>query len=370
MATSPTRRRRGGRNPQAKVQAKFFEISRKAASFKEIDTGKPSALSKMIADKHGDSGPLLPQKKKDLDKAIKLYTEALELYREKVVTKNPSYFAGAYQNLGTTLMEARQYDKAEENMVEAEKISFGAGLTNSINHASILDNMVVLYIKTRAWEKAERAAADSLRFFPEDAASHQKAGLKILDKQARHARLCTMVGGLEKLQEAIKLCSIVLEKSSNKKVRKAQMNLIQSIAKSQVAMLTRDEELLQDAETQMSHSIGLAERGYGKSHSATADHCEYCSMFQGAIRKDYKVAEIMALKAADCREGHLAHMLKEEVFAQQKGGVDDKDFNYIKVDVLKDPRCRLLLEECLAMLGNVKAKRFLMPQQYLRWKGF
>ena len=207
-------------------------------------------------------------------------------------------------------------------MIQAEQISLGAGLQNSINHASICDNMVVLL---RAWEKAERAAADSLRFFPEDAATHQKAGLKVLDKQARHARLLTMVGGRENFVEAIKLCSIVLDNSSNKKARKAQMHLVQSIAKSQLAMLTRDEELLQDAETQMSQSIGLAERAYGKNHSTTADHCEYCCMFQGAIRRDYKVAEILALKAADCRQGHLEHMLKEEVFAQQKGLLKTKN---------------------------------------------
>ena len=76
-------------------------------------------------------------------------------------------------------------------------------------------------------------------------------------------------------------------------------------------------DLLQQAETEMSQSIQLAERGYGKKHTITAEHCEYNSMFQGGIRHDFNGAEILALKAADCREGHLKDLLAEEEFAKQ-----------------------------------------------------
>ena len=367
--SSSKKKKRGGRDPQAKLQVEFFDISRRAAALREPGTSdkKLTGLAKMMADKKGDSMPLPPGKKQNMDESIKLYEEALALYRDKVTTKNPSYFAGAYQNVATAMMEARRYVEAEEYFEQAEKISLAAGLQNSQNHASILENMVVLHIKARNWEKAERAARDSLRHYPEDSAAAQKAGLKLLDKKARHAKLCTMVG---KFQDAIELCSVVLDKSSNKKVRKSEMSLVQSIAKSELAILKRDKKLLQEAETQMSQSIGLAERAYSRKHSKTADHCEYCAMFQGAIRQDYNGAETMAMKAADCRQGHLETMMAEEIFARQKGAAEDKELNYIKVDIMQDDRCRFMMEECLAMLGNVHDRRFLRPAEYLKWKGF
>ena len=134
--------------------------------------------------------------------------------------------------------------------------------------------------------------------------------------------------------------------------------------------LTRNEDLLQQAETEMSQSIQLAERGYGKKHTITAEHCEYNSMFQGGIRHDFNGAEILALKAADCREGHLKDLLAEEEFAKQKGAEEDKDIQYIDKDIMKDDRTKLMMEDCLAMLGNVHERRFLRPWQYLVWKGF
>ena len=40
-----------------------------------------------------------------------------------------------------------------------------------------------------------------------------------------------------------------------------------SIAKSELAILKRDADLLQEAETEMAQSIGLAERGYAEAHN-------------------------------------------------------------------------------------------------------
>ena len=57
----------------------------------------------------------------------------------------------------------------------------------------------------------------------------------------------------------MKLYNKVLEKRKEK----ADLALIRSIAKSEHAILTRNEDLLQQAETEMSQSIQLAERGYG-----------------------------------------------------------------------------------------------------------
>ena len=84
-------------------------------------------------------------------------------------------------------------------------------------------------------------------------------------------------------------------------------------------------------------------------------------MFQGGIRHDFNGAEILALKAADCREGHLKDLLAEEEFAKQKGAEEDKDIQYIDKDIMKDDRTKLMMEDCLAMLGNVHERRFLRP---------
>ena len=61
-------------------------------------------------------------------------------------------------------------------------------------------------------------------------------------------------------------------------------------------------------------------------------------MFQGAIRHDINGAEILALKAADCREGHLKDLLAEEEFDKQKGAAEDKGLNYIDKDIMKDDK--------------------------------
>ena len=107
-----------------------------------------------------------------------------------------------------------------------------------------------------------------------------------------------------KVEEAIKLADEVLSKSSRKKAE-GRYGSSKEHSKSEHAILKRDADLLQEAETEMAQSIGLAERGYGKRHTITAEHCEYNAMFQGAIRHDINGAEILALKAADCREGQL-----------------------------------------------------------------
>ena len=65
--------------------------------------------------------------------------------------------------------------------------------------------------------KAERCAGDSLRLFPEDG-SPITGGMKLLDKKARHAKLCTIVS---KFEEAIELANEVIQQSSRKKKRKA-----------------------------------------------------------------------------------------------------------------------------------------------------
>ena len=361
--------RKNKRDPQAKLTVEFFDLSRKGAKLREVpkEKKKKSTLDKMVAKKLGDDGKALkPEHKRNVEESVKVYKEALELYRDKIITKNPSYYAGAHQNVATALIDCRKYVEAEKYFTEAERISKEAGLSKESNHSSILENMVILYIKCRDWEKAERCAGDSLRLFPEDG-SPITGGMKLLDKKARHAKLCTIVS---KFEEAIELANEVIQQSSRKKKRKADLALIRSIAKSEHAILTRNEDLLQQAETEMSQSIQLAERGYGKKHTITAEHCEYNSMFQGGIRHDFNGAEILALKAADCREGHLKDLLAEEEFAKQKGAEEDKDIQYIDKDIMKDDRTKLMMEDCLAMLGNVHERRFLRPWQYLVWKGF
>lgn len=362
--------RKNKRDPQAKLTVEFFDLSRKAAKLREVpreQKKKKSTLDVMVAKRNGTSPDgINVSQKRNVEESVKVYKEALQLYKDKIKTKNPSYFAGAYQNVATALIDCRKYVEAEKYFIEGERISRKGGLSNESNHSSMLENMVVLYIKMRDWHKAEKAACDSLRLFPEDG-SQITGGMKLLDKKARHAKLCAIVS---KFEEAIKLADEVLSSSSRKKKRKADMALVRSIAKSELAILKRDADLLQEAETEMAQSIGLAERGYGKRHTITAEHCEYNAMFQGAIRHDINGAEILALKAADCREGHLKDLLAEEEFNKQKGAAEDKGLNYIDKDIMGDDRTKLMMEDCLAMLGNIKERRFLRPWQYLVWKGY
>ena len=146
--------RRNARDPQAKLTVEFFDLSRKGAKLREVPAEKKkkkSTLDEMVAKKVGDSGrDLINEDKQNIEKSVEVYKQALELYRDKIVTKNPSYYAGAYQNVATALIDCRRYVEAESYFVEAERISREAGLSKESNHSSILENMVVLYIKCRS----------------------------------------------------------------------------------------------------------------------------------------------------------------------------------------------------------------------------
>ena len=51
----------------------------------------------MVAKKLGDDGKALkPEHKRNVEESVKVY-KALELYRDKIITKNPSYYASLVQ---------------------------------------------------------------------------------------------------------------------------------------------------------------------------------------------------------------------------------------------------------------------------------
>ena len=64
--------------------------------------------------------------KREMSKSLlKVAKEALQLYKDKIsATKNPSYFAGAYQHVATALIDCKEICRSwEKYFIEGERIS-------------------------------------------------------------------------------------------------------------------------------------------------------------------------------------------------------------------------------------------------------
>ena len=102
----------------------FSILSRKAAKLREVpreQKKKKSTLDVMVAKRNGTSPDgINVSQKRNVEESVKVYKEALQLYKDKIKTKNPSYFAGAYQNVATALIDCRKYVEAEKYFIEGK----------------------------------------------------------------------------------------------------------------------------------------------------------------------------------------------------------------------------------------------------------
>lgn len=398
-AYGATGRKRKG---QAAIQVKFFELCRDGANARtewrkrlsgEIpDPRKPKRLSNgQMAPPASNSAAVLEEPGAIIHRASERYKEALRVYTEELDKdqQNPSFTCGAQQNVGVTLTEAGQFLEARKYLLAAEQTSLNAGLGQTQNHCALCENLCTVCVRLRDWGAAEKYAGLAVSMDPGTPALQMKnvGTSKMLVRQARHAYMMMMAG---KWEGALDLADIVYKQSlsHNVVVRRAKMMLVKGVSAIELAMNTRDEDMLNSGEGDLVSALGVARRAFGRNAPQVADLLELNAMFSGSVRKDQKAAENYALQAVQVRETGLKEQLADEYIEAECGGKKDSgskvnagaskmehDEAALRAAFMKrelpydsDPRLQTIMEDSVIFLKQVHRKQFLTPWRFMNWK--
>ena len=234
---------------------------------------------------------------------------------------------------------------------KAFDVAESEGMRQHVNHCALCENLASAYMATHQWDLAAQRAADAVRYDPVKNGKKFLGSVgmaavgarKLIAREARHARLAAVAGNFE---TAVEVATSVLGRSMshNTKKRRAEMMMARAVANCELALRRRDAELLDSAESELSQSVSIAERGFGQKSFQVADHLELLTMFLGSIRHDYELAETTALRAVHVREMAIAENLrKEKIFAGAGDLTRDTSEDFAVVDVRRKP-CRMAKE--------------------------
>ncbi len=91
------------------------------------------------------------------ERSVELYERTMEIYKKQRVPENDLRYAALYNNYGTTLVDLKEFEKAEEYYKIALKITSGSAL-------GLLDNAVTEVNMAHLYEAAEGLESEKIAF--------------------------------------------------------------------------------------------------------------------------------------------------------------------------------------------------------------